>query len=94
MIRIRDITNAVADFYMVPVDAMLSRSQYRAHTRPRQVAMCLAVRLTRHSKSRVGYFFDRDHSTVGHALCAVERDELARAVANRLARELETAPCE
>lgn len=68
------IQQEVAKAYGLPRRVMVDRSLHRSHAHPRQEAMALAVRLTNHSKSRVGDFFgDRDPTTVGHALRVVRK---------------------
>lgn len=77
--RIIDIKRAVAAEYGLTVDVLsepsrVSGSKLRVKARPRQVAMYLAHRLTRHSEARIGAFFGgRHHTTVMHAIRAVER---------------------
>jgi chromosomal replication initiation ATPase DnaA len=83
MIRIADIKRAVADECRVPMRVMSEPdgfgSRIREHSRPRQLAMCLAARLTEHSYKRIGDFFGgRDHSTVFCAMKAVEKRKDAR----------------
>lgn len=86
MIRIEQIQRAVASHYDIPFEVMrepapLGRTYINTYTtsHPRQVAMCLATRLTNHSYSRIGTLFGgRDHSTViAAAKAAGERDKAA-----------------
>jgi chromosomal replication initiator protein len=81
--RIIDIQRAVARHYSLPVAYLrepFPRGQGKifintwniAH--PRQVAMYLTRRLTKHSRTNIGrHFGGRDKSTVFHACRAVER---------------------
>lgn len=62
------IQNAVAAYYGLHPNAMTSNDRRKEVSHPRQVAMCLAVELTRHSIADIGRFFNRDHTTVLHAL--------------------------
>lgn len=78
MIFVRDIQREVARHFGSPVESMWEpRGQgtaIRERARPRQVAMCLAMRLTNHSYPRVGQFFGRrDHTTVLHAMRVTEQ---------------------
>jgi chromosomal replication initiator protein len=63
----------IAAYYGIPVETMTSRQQYARIARPRQVAMFLACELTPHSVAEVGRRFDRDHTTVMHAVKAVNK---------------------
>lgn len=80
---IASIQHKVAERYRVRVSSLreprplgtgrVGRNTRRIN-RARQVAMCLATRLTDHSLNRIGYFHgDRDHSTVIHACRVVEK---------------------
>jgi chromosomal replication initiator protein len=85
MIFVHDIQRATASHFGVPVEAMTGRRRIWEHSRPRQMAMCLATRLTNHSLVRIGHFFGgRDHTTVIHAMHQTEqrrRDpEIAKAL--------------
>jgi hypothetical protein len=68
---IADIQATVAGYYGLPAQTMKSHQQYRRVARPRQIAMFLADELTPHSLSEIGRRFDRDHTTVMHALKTV-----------------------
>lgn len=83
MIFMADIVQAVAREFRVPVEAFREprpanknkKCPLNPHTisRPRQVAMYLADRLTGRSYSNIGrYFGGRDHSTVIYAIRKVE----------------------
>jgi chromosomal replication initiator protein len=100
MILVRDIQRATAEHYGIPIEAMneplgFGASNWdRAH--PRQLAMLLSRRMTKHSKQRIGHFFNRDHSTVIHGLkrarrrCLADRASL-KALCEIRARVLEAA---
>lgn len=67
------IKAAVAEEYGVSMMDLVSERRTAAVVRPRQAAMWLCRRLTGHSLPAIGKAFgDRDHSTVLHALRAVE----------------------
>lgn len=67
------IKAVVAASYGVSMVEMRSPSHYRMFAWPRQVAMYLSRELTDQSLSDIGRRFGRDHSTVCHAIKAVEK---------------------
>ena len=60
--------------FKVSVDEMTSRSRKRAITFPRQVAMYLTRKYTEESLADIGSLYNRDHSTVLHAIKVITRD--------------------
>ena len=67
------IIDAVTAFYGVRLADLQSKKRNRSIALPRQVCMYLARRHTRHSLEEIGgYFGGRDHTTVMHALKAVQ----------------------
>jgi chromosomal replication initiator protein len=56
----------------VTIDDLKSPKKARVFSRPRQAAMYLAHRNTDKSTTQIGRFFNRDHTTVLHAIRAVE----------------------
>ncbi len=73
MIQLRDIKAAVCEVYAISPLDLAGPSKARCIARPRQVGMYVARALTRHSLPRIGMAFDRDHSTVSHAIRCVGR---------------------
>ncbi|MEY4269345.1 MAG: Chromosomal replication initiator protein DnaA [Pseudomonadota bacterium] len=72
-ITIDEIQRAVCAHYRLDKSEMSSKRRVRAIARPRQVAMYLAKELTPRSYPEIGRKFGgRDHSTVIHAVRAVE----------------------
>jgi chromosomal replication initiator protein len=70
---IRRIQQEVADYYGLLHIDMVSQRRSRSVAWPRQVAMYLCRELTPHSLPSIGKFFGkRDHTTVLHAIRAVE----------------------
>ncbi len=68
MVSIENIQKTVAEYYKVRVSDLHSKSRRRSITRPRQMAMTLAKKLTNHSLPEIGDAFGgRDHTTVLHA---------------------------
>jgi len=73
LVSIEIIQKNVAEYYKIRVDDLLSKRRTRSITRPRQIAMSLAKRLTAHSLPEIGKAFGgRDHTTVLHACRKVE----------------------
>jgi len=60
--------------YKVSVEELKSRSRKRAVTFPRQVAMYLTRKYTEESLADIGSHYNRDHSTVLHAIKVITRD--------------------
>jgi chromosomal replication initiator protein len=60
--------------FRVSVEDLQSRSRKRAVTFPRQVAMYLTRKYTDKSLADIGNMYNRDHSTVLHAIKTITRD--------------------
>ncbi len=72
-IRLEDLQKKVCERFGVKVSEMQSAVRYRSVARPRQVAMYLSKILTTKSYPEIGRFFGgRDHTTVVHAVKAVQ----------------------
>lgn len=69
---IDEIQKKVAEYFNISVKEMQSSRRARTVARPRQVAMYLAKQLTSRSLPEIGRKFDRDHTTVMHAVRKVE----------------------
>lgn len=68
------IQATVALSYDITPKMIVSPYRWRKAAWPRQVAMYLARKLTEHSYPSIGrHFGDRDHTTVIHAVKAVEK---------------------
>jgi chromosomal replication initiator protein len=68
LVTIDNIQKTVAIYFKIRVADLLSKRRSRSIARPRQIAMCLAKELTRHSLPEIGDAFGgRDHTTVMHA---------------------------
>lgn len=73
-LTIAEIQTAVAYFYHIPPREMTSARRARSIAYPRQVAMYLARTMTPKSYPHIGRLFgNRDHTTVLHAVRAVEK---------------------
>lgn len=71
-LSIADIQKAVADYYTLKLVDLKSTRRDRKIARPRQIAMYLAKVLTTKSLPEIGAAFDRDHTTVIHAVRTIE----------------------
>ncbi len=68
LVTVQNIQKTVCDYYQVRNSDLLSKKRNRSIARPRQVAMFLSKKLTRHSLPEIGEAFGgRDHTTVLHA---------------------------
>jgi hypothetical protein len=70
---ISEIQRSVADFYNITVPMLVSADCRREVAWPRQRAMYLAAELTAQSIAEIGRRFNRDHTTVLHAIKAVRK---------------------
>jgi chromosomal replication initiator protein len=64
VITMDSIFEAVKSEFLVSVDDIKSKSRKKEFILPRQMAMYLAKELLNIPLSNIGYYFDRDHSTV------------------------------
>ena len=75
---VRDIQKKVCAHYGLTMREMLSDRRGRYLSRPRQIAMFLARESTIRSLPEIGRLFNRDHTTVIHAvretMKLIERD--------------------
>lgn len=69
---LREIAALVAERHGVTVADLKSASHARKFAWPRQEAMALTLATGRFSTTRVGQFYNRDHTTVIHARRAYE----------------------
>ncbi len=68
-----DVVQVVTEHFGVKLSDLQSKRRTASVTYPRQIAMYLARRVTRHSLEEIGRFFGgRDHSTVLYAIDRVE----------------------
>jgi len=72
-VTIEEIQRKVAEHYNIRVAEMTSKRRDRPVARPRQIAMFLSKELTTKSLPDIGRAFDRDHTTVIHAVKAIEQ---------------------
>jgi chromosomal replication initiation ATPase DnaA len=71
-IQIKTIIAAVAEHYRISTSDIISSRRTANVVRPRQVAMYLAKTLTLRSLPAIGRLFDRDNTTVLHAVRKIE----------------------
>lgn len=71
-ITVEDIQKAVADHFTLKMSDLKSTRRDRKIARPRQMAMYLAKILTTKSLPDIGSAFDRDHTTIIHAVRTIE----------------------
>ncbi|MDX2131078.1 MAG: chromosomal replication initiator protein DnaA [Planctomycetota bacterium] len=88
---IQHIINVVTDYFSIRLADLQSKQRHRSIALPRQVCMYLARRSTRHSLEEIGGFFGgRDHTTVMHAIRAVEAKCREQPEFETILRSLET----
>ena len=90
-----DILKVVTEHFGVKLTELQSRKRTNAVAHPRQVAMFLARRITRHSLEEIGgYFGGRDHSTVLYAVQKIQKriqqEEAFRAILVELLGQLQS----
>lgn len=71
-ISIQDILAQTADYYNLKLSDLKSTRRDRKIVRPRQLAMHLAKTLTPLSLPDIGAYFDRDHTTIMHAIKTID----------------------
>ena len=72
VITIEHIQRKVSEFFGLKLADMRARRRTKAVAFPRQIAMYFARQLTNASLTEVGRAFDKDHTTVLHAVTKVE----------------------
>lgn len=71
-LSVADIQKKVAEYYTIRLADLQSTRKDRTIARPRQIAMYLAKTLTTFSLPDIGKAFNRDHTTVMHAVKTIE----------------------
>lgn len=72
-LTVEEIQKEVCAYYKIPEDMMRAKTRKKEVALARQIAMYLAKKLTKHSLKTIGlHFGGRDHTTVIHAIEAVE----------------------
>ncbi len=94
VITIQDIQKVVANNFKLRVEELISKSNARQFSRPRQIAMYLCKKLTKHSYPEIGRAFGgKHHTTVIHSFAKIEslksRDPSFQKLVNDLSERLE-----
>lgn len=69
----KGIRNFIGSQFKISIDELTSRSRKRSVTFPRRVAMYLTRKYTDQSLADIGQLYNRDHSTVLHAIRTITR---------------------
>jgi len=96
-ISITDIIDVVTRHFDVRLVDLQSKKRSQSITTPRQICMCLARNLTRHSLEEIGgHFGGRDHTTVMHGCSKIEtakkQDPQMRALLSELTKQITHTP--
>ncbi len=70
---IAKVATVVSEFYRVSVSDMRSERRTKVVTMARHIAMFLAYEFTSRGYPTIGRFFDRDHTSVMHAIEKIKR---------------------
>ena len=94
VITIQQIQKVVANNFKMRVDELISKSNAREFSRPRQIAMYLCKKLTKHSYPEIGRAFGgKHHTTVIHSFAKIEalksRDSGFQKLVNELSERIE-----
>jgi chromosomal replication initiator protein len=94
VITIQQIQKVVANNFKMRVDELISKSNARQFSRPRQIAMYLCKKLTKHSYPEIGRAFGgKHHTTVIHSFAKIEslksQDSSIHKLVNELSEQLE-----
>ncbi|PID65119.1 MAG: chromosomal replication initiator protein DnaA [Gammaproteobacteria bacterium] len=71
-VSVENIQKTVASYYGIKVSDLKSKNRKTSIARPRQMAMALAKQLTSLSLPDIGEAFERDHTTVIHAIKKID----------------------
>ena len=89
VITIQQIQKAVANRFKMRVDELISKSNARQFSRPRQIAMYLCKKLTKHSYPEIGRAFGgKHHTTVIHSFAKIESMKSSNSDLQKLLNEL------
>lgn len=87
-IKLQDVVAATSELTYIAIPRILSRRRPYEWAHPRQMAMAIGRELTTLSLPQIGKYFDRDHTTVLHAIRAVrrraEKDPLTQSLYDRI----------
>ncbi|PIE58110.1 MAG: chromosomal replication initiator protein DnaA [Desulfobulbus propionicus] len=77
------IRDLVGSQFQVTTEELMSRSRKRAVSYPRQIGMYLTRKYTKDSLADIGSMYNRDHSTVLHAIRVITRDMSQRSATRK-----------
>ena len=86
-ISIGSIVKEISNYFNIDVGDIRSKKRTAIIRDARNMAIYLTRRITQYSTTEIGSFFDRDHSTVTHAIDKVEKERKSNA---ELAQTLDT----
>ncbi|MGH9966285.1 MAG: chromosomal replication initiator protein DnaA [Pyrinomonadaceae bacterium] len=89
VITIQQIQRLVANTFKMRVDDLISKSNARQFSYPRQIAMYLCKKLTKHSYPEIGRAFGgKHHTTVIHSFTKIDSLRVRDAALQKLVNEL------
>ncbi|HET6891992.1 MAG TPA: chromosomal replication initiator protein DnaA [Pyrinomonadaceae bacterium] len=89
VLTIQEIQRVVANTFKLRVEELVSKSNARQFSRPRQIAMYLCKKLTKHSYPEIGRAFGgKHHTTVIHSFEKIESLKASDPVLQKLVNEL------
>ncbi len=89
VITIQEIQRVVANSFKMRVEELISKSNARQFSRPRQIAMYLCKKLTKHSYPEIGRSFGgKHHTTVIHSVAKIESLKVGDSILQKLVDEL------
>ena len=88
-ITLQRIQKVVAAHFRISVDELLSKSNARHFSHPRQIAMYISKNLTKHSYPEIGRAFGgKHHTTVMHSVAKIESLQSRDASVQKLVQDL------
>jgi chromosomal replication initiator protein len=89
VVTIQEIQRVVANSFKMRVEELISKSNARQFSRPRQIAMYLCKRLTKHSYPEIGRAFGgKHHTTVIHSFAKIESLKKSDSALQKLVNDL------
>lgn len=89
VITIQEIQRVVANNFRLRVEELISKSNARQYSRPRQIAMYLCKKLTKNSYPEIGRSFGgKHHTTVMHSVAKIESLKGSDSSIQKLVNEL------
>ena len=88
IVSISSLIPAVAQVFEVKKDELLGRKRQRYLITPRHVLFALAYRYTVYSLPKLGMMFDRDHTTILHAVDKIRNQKRSNPEVETLMNEV------